>query len=666
MFEDVADYVVGIDTGGTYTDGILMDYHTRKLLASAKTLTTYGDLTRGIITVLRELNIKDPFKVKLVGISSTLATNSIAEGRIKPVGLILVGYDQDLIESFDLEDRFVTRRFAYFKGGHNAQGEEQHPLELDKIKSWVRDNMNELSAVAVSSYFSPLNAEHEERVTRAVGEVTEIPVVQGHQLSTALDSIKRATTASVNASLVAVMHEFIRAVKKALKNMRIHAPLMIVKGDGSLMPYTEAAKKPVETVLSGPAASAIGGRFLSKLNNALVIDVGGTTTDMALIEDGSVSVTEEGARVGEIETAVKAARIRTVCIGCDSRIRMVSDREFQVGPGRVVPLSLLVSVYPEIQEEVFKTSQPRRTNRDAADVEYWFMARDMGSTVPASMNPKKQAVIDLLRERPLSLNALLRKLHMNHAVQLGVDDLIHGGYIGVAALTPTDLLHVKGEMDIWHTESAKQALAFLCGLFDRNPMEFVDEVLDHMVARMTEEAIIFLARHNQGCVLPDYLDSDWAKWFFEEAFAGKDQHVAVTIAGRAPIIGIGAPADIFVRRVAEKLHTRFILPPHPHVANAVGAVAGSVIVEKEALVYVQENPEARSFIVQFDGKTTSFTGSAEAMEFASKRVSRAARGAAGDAGADHPLVHVEKRTEGALHRIHARAVGNPGLSEQFG
>ena len=288
------DYVLGIDTGGTYTDGVLLDYRSREVLASAKTLTTYDDLTRGITSVLRELSIESPARVKLAGISSTLATNSIAQGKIKAVGLVLIGYDQDLLQSYGLESKFATRNFAYFQGGHTAQGEEQAPLDLEGIREWFRENGEDFEALAISSYFSPLNPKHEEQVFQALKEETNIPVVLGHQLSTQLDSVKRAATASLNASLVAVMHEFIQAVKSSMKDLGFNAPLMIVKGDGSLMPYTEAVKKPVETVLSGPAASTIGGRFLSSCSEALVVDVGGTTTDMALIDEGAIAVSEKG------------------------------------------------------------------------------------------------------------------------------------------------------------------------------------------------------------------------------------------------------------------------------------------------------------------------------------------------------------------------------------
>lgn len=660
-----ADYVVGIDTGGTYTDGVLLDYQTRKVLASAKTLTTYGRLTRGIISVLKELRIETPHQVKLVGISSTLATNSIAEGNIKPVGLALIGYDQNLLQSYGLESKFATSTFAYFQGGHNAQGEEQLPLDLQGVTSWVRENSANMEALAVSSYFSPLNPEHEEQVLEALQDFTDIPVVLGHQLSTKLDSVKRAATASLNASLVAVMNEFIQAVKQSLKELGFKAPLMIVKGDGSLMPYTEAALKPVETVLSGPAASTIGGRFLSGRNNALVIDVGGTTTDMALIEEGNIAVTDQGARVGNIETAVQAARIRTVCLGCDSRVNIISPKEFQVGPSRVVPLSRLAHLHPEVAQELLQVASTRRTGRSQADIEYLFLGRQIQDMQDIEAQPLQKALLNLLGQGPQCLQAVMDKMQVNHQIQLNMDGLLQKGYIGLSTLTPTDLLHFKGELDIGHSQAASQALKFICSAHNLKPGELADHILEYIVSKMTEEAIIFLARQNE-LQLPEELDGVWSRWLYQQALGASNPHVSVTIAGRFPIIGIGAPAEIFVRRVARNLHARFELPDHPHVANAVGAVAGSVVVDKEALVYVQETDEERVFIVQFENHKKSFIEMEEALEYARKTVSRAAWEAAEEAGADEPQLQVRQKTEGALQRILARAVGNPRLAEQFG
>ena len=191
------------------------------------------------------------------------------------------------------------------------------------------------------AYFSPLNPEHEQRAYKAISSVCDLPVVLGHQLSTRLGSVERATTAALNASLLAVLQDFVIAVRRAMERRQIDAPLMVVRGDGTLMSDEFAARTPVETIHSGPAASAIGGRFLSRLDKALVVDVGGTTTDIALIEDGQVTVSEEGATVGDFKTSVKAANLLSIALGGDSHITWGHKKEVVIGPERVTPLAYL-------------------------------------------------------------------------------------------------------------------------------------------------------------------------------------------------------------------------------------------------------------------------------------------------------------------------------------
>ncbi|MFO7965537.1 MAG: hydantoinase/oxoprolinase family protein [Desulfobacterales bacterium] len=654
------NFVVGIDTGGTYTDGVLMDYQTRHVIASGKTLTTRGNLENGVIAVLKKLKIKDPSGIKLVGISSTLSTNSIAEGKAREVGLILIGYDPDLIESFRLDANFNTAHIAYFKGGHTSQGDEKEPLDIDAVKTWVNRYKDTVDAFAVSSYFSPLNSSHEETVFHLIEKCCDLPVVLGHQLSTKLDSVKRASTACLNASLVAVMQEFILAVQKALINRKIRAPLMIVKGDGSLMPHSEAIEKPVETILSGPAASAMGGLFLSGTADALMIDIGGTTTDMAFIRNSQIIISDEGPRVGNIETAVKAARIRTICVGCDSRIRIDQWNTTQVGPDRVVPLSRLASYYPSVRDNITALANRNRNTWTGNDIVYWFLnERAKHEGIPCE-NPKHETVIRLLKKGPVSMAHLLASVGVYHAVQLNADDLLRQGVIEESTLTPTDLLHANGKLDKWDAQVARQAVDCACTVYGKDKKVFVEETLESIIASIVEEAIVFLARQTDGH-LPENLDGEWSRWLLNEAINGRNGSLSVNIAGRFPIIGIGAPAGIFIEKVARALKAPFILPDHAHAANAAGAVAGSVISEKEALIYIRERGDTRTYIVQIDACRTHFPEYGKAAQFARQQVAGTARERATTAGAASPLVHVTTMTEGSVERIKARAVGNPKL-----
>jgi N-methylhydantoinase A/oxoprolinase/acetone carboxylase beta subunit len=653
--------MIGIDTGGTYTDGVLLEYPSRRVLASSKSLTTRDDLTQGITAALEGLNLEDPSKIKLVCISSTLATNSIAEGKGRRVGLILIGYDKELIVSYNLESKFPTPFFEYFRGGHTVQGEEKEPLDHESIRAWIKGNESHVDALAISSYFSPLNTTHEEQAFKAVREISSLPGVLGHQLSTKIDSIKRATTACLNASLVAIMQEFIQAVRESLKVHGIEAPLMIVKGDGSLMPYPVAVQKPVETILSGPAASAIGGRFLSEYPDALIIDIGGTTTDIAVIENSQISIAEEGARVGEIETAVKAARIRTIGLGGDSRISFSPDGRVTVGPVRVVPLSYLAAKFERAEMEILRLKQKPLFDWRQTDLEYWFLHKNTTGEKTTLTVTSHRDLVELLSQGPLTLTRILEEMDFYHPLQLNAESLIRQGLIEQSTLTPTDLLHVNGQFMAWSTEAAKAALEVACTIFEKRKETFIGEVLDLMTATIVEEVVVFLG-HRKNRTLPEKMDGKWGKWFLEHALIGKSPYLDVTIASRIPIIGIGAPAGVFLKKVAEVLHTPLFLPPYAHVANAVGAVAGSVMVVKEALIYRHETEKVQSFFVQTEGERSEFEDSESAVTYAKEAVENKAREAALESGAIDPQVIVDVSREGGASRVVAKALGNPRLS----
>ncbi len=652
-------YLLGIDTGGTFTDSVLLDYAGHDIVSSAKTLTDHGDLARGIIRAIEKLEINDPASILLVGMSSTLATNSVAEGKIRRTGLILIGYDSDLVSSYGFEAGFSAEKIAYFRGGHTSQGEEQAKLDIDGIIAWVKSNQHDLEALAVSSYFSPLNASHEYAAMEAISRLCDLPIVLGHQLSTRLDSVKRASTACLNASLVAVMHEFTAAVQRALRDRRITAPLMVVKGNGYLMPQAEAVRRPVETVLSGPAASAIGGKFFSQVDSALVIDIGGTTTDMALMREGAVAVADEGARVGDIKTAVRAARIRTAVIGCDSKLFIDHEGRVGIGPDRAIPLSRLAASFPEVRDDFEKLNKRRGYGWKSTDLIYWVLQKEPAPEILASFSPAVRRMFSVLSERPWSLATILTNTGVHHEVQLNAETLIRDGIIGVATVTPTDLLHVTGEMNNWCAQTSRLALSGICRLFQKREKDFVKLVLDRMTAMIAEEAIVFLAREKHH--LPEKIDGKWGRWLFDQSLGGEKETVTVSISSEFPVIGIGAPAGYFVKRVARVLNARFILPEYAPVANAAGAVVGLIMVEAEALVYVRESGEIRQYVVQAGENRRVFKDEQAAVDYARKAVTFASREKCRDAGAKDSRAVVSETTEGPLRRILARAVGSPGI-----
>jgi len=666
--EGYSDLVVGIDTGGTYTDGVLLDYATREVIDATKTLTTRHDLTQCVNNALERLAIQHPSQIRLVSISTTLATNAIAEGHGGRVALALIGYDPELIEAYHLAERFGTSLFRYFRGGHNLQGGEQAPLEEEAVVQWIADlaGRHEIDAVAVSSYFSPLNNEHEERIYDALTKATDLPVVLGHELSMDLDSIQRATTATLNASLLGILKDFISAVAAAMSRQGIDAPLMVVKGDGTLVNAKAVARRPVETVHSGPAASAVGARFLSGLDRALVIDIGGTTTDMAVIDDGQVSISDIGAKVGQYRTAVKGAALHSIGLGGDSHIKFSADDLPVVGPQRVTPLAYLAHSYEHVHRQVLGLRNRSVRDLSPNDFVYWYLLTEPTPQV-CRRHPMVAAVTDLLRDGPHSLQGLLRHLGLFHPIQLApaVHDLVREEIIGVAGLTPTDLMHYTGSYTAWDSEAASAAVVGLCHLITKTPEDLVEQVMRSITETIVRAVLSFLTKKQMPERRRRFHESDFSWWFFENSLYPGHSYLSTQVALSMPIVGIGAPAHILLPRVAQALHTELILPPHFSVANAVGAVAGSVVVAKEAVVFphlVEYN--VVGYFVHAGNGRHRFDELEQALEYARAATSKVALSEAIGSGAANPQLLFETKPDGPdSYRVIARAIGTPALGK---
>jgi len=653
---------MGIDTGGTYTDGVLLDYQTRQIVDKTKTLTTHHDLKSCILSALDALLPDDPASIRLVSISTTLATNAIAEGKGRPVGLFLLGYDPELVRRFRFEYSFATTYFHYIDGGHNLNGEPQGPLDVESLLAQARALQGQVEAFAVSAYFSPFNASHEEEAYKALSKIVEQPIVLGHQLSMRLNSIQRATTASLNASLLSTLQEFLAAVQSSLAERGIDAPLMVVHGDGGLVNTDAARLRPVETIHSGPAASAIGGRFLANVDRALVVDIGGTTTDFAVLDGGRVTVRDEGTSVGGYNTAVRAANVHSIGLGGDSAIAFNVEGKLTVGPRRVVPISYLAHRDPAVAADLPRV-EGRLHRRPTPDhIEYWFFQREPRRFIA---DEKAREAIRLLKERLYSLPELLERLGLFHPLQFGGPMLIQEEIIGRAGLTPTDLLHLTGDYAPWSIEAAQIAASIVARLNETTVDDLIAETLRVITERITGEIVSFISGHTLERP-PGYGSFDnLGGWLFEESLYHQHPYLGNQISLKMPIIGIGAPAGIFLPRVAELLQTDLILPDHHEVANAIGAAAGSVMITEEAWVLPRlRGQHVAGYYVRIGAEREFVYDLDEALESAQQAVRQRVEAGALSAGATDPQVTFEVIASGpSTFRVQARAIGSPRLGD---
>lgn len=326
-------YVIGIDTGGTYTDAVLLNACKRgvdRIERKSKAFTTHHNLEYGIRNSIGSLNLTcyEIDEIDKVVLSTTLATNAIVEGKIYRTGLILIG-DRP---RGGLATEFVQK----VNGSVNIKGSVLLNIHAEEVKKAVEELIPNVDSIAVSGLASVRNPILEQRVKEIINGMCEMPVVCGHELVNDLGFLERTNTAVINAGLLPTINNFVRAIKSVLKQQNIRAPVFVVKGDGSTANIDMVKNTPVDTVLSGPASSIIGAINLTEIDDTIVVDMGGTTTDIGIVRKKRVELTPDGAVIGNWKIRIKSAKLYTFGLGGDSRIEL-RNGVAEVGPDRVLP-----------------------------------------------------------------------------------------------------------------------------------------------------------------------------------------------------------------------------------------------------------------------------------------------------------------------------------------
>jgi N-methylhydantoinase A/oxoprolinase/acetone carboxylase beta subunit len=638
---------LGVDCGGTYTDAVIYDFDSGEVLASRKYPTTHFDLTLCIDGVLGGLPPEMLRQSRLVCLSATLATNAIVEGKGGKACLMLMGYDPAMT---------VTpygAKVVRIAGGHNVRGGETEPLDEESLRRVIRENDEWADAFAVSGYFSVRNPQHEIRAHSIIAEETGKPIVCGHELSMQLDAPRRATTAAINARLIPLIARLISSVQSILKRREISAPLMVVRGDGTLMGAEMALQRPVETILSGPAASVVGAMVLSGREEGVVIDVGGTTTDIAWVEEGLPPINSEGAVVGGLATRVEAIDIWTVGLGGDSWIKLAKSGTMEVGPRRVLPLALLGNApYVSAELERLRQAKPRGTLQDL--LTFW-VGMDYGSTAPS--RPDERKLMDRLEQGPLSHFELKTSPPCDDAT-LRILSMEHDGSVFRASLTPTDIFNTAGDSEVGNVGLSKAVVETAAFITGRTPEELVAEVKQSIEEAVIREVLTFLL--GVGRAEKTLLDA----WRRGKTIRG----VQLSLSLQSDILAAGAPASLFLEPVAEDLSCSCLTPPHTEVANAVGAVAGVVSHREEIIIRRQQDESYRAFAS--DGRY-DYPSLSSATEAASEKACELATDIARQAGADE--IKIDERSDDFTfsdsagesvvfeRKIIARAFGRPRI-----
>lgn len=335
---------VGFDVGGTFTDGVLMQG--RNVLSKAKSLTTQ-DVTGGIVEALDEVLTKsgaNPADVAMVSLGTTHTTNALIERQnLNQVGIFrlgapattaippLTGWPEDLKAAIG-----GSELVHIIRGGSEYDGRDIVPLDTKAIEDACRSMKGKVDSVAITGVFSPIINDHEEQAARIVREVLgdDVHITLSHRIAT-ISLLERENSAILNASVISVMQRAVKSLRAAVRERGIGAPLFIVQNDGSVMSADYAVDYPIFTVASGPAASVRGSVYLSGIEDGVVVDIGGTSTDVAYIVNGFPRESSITVTIGGVKTNIRCPDLLSIALGGGTIIKHDGNDVTSLGPESV-------------------------------------------------------------------------------------------------------------------------------------------------------------------------------------------------------------------------------------------------------------------------------------------------------------------------------------------
>ena len=427
-----------------------------------------------------------------------------------------------------------------------------------------------------------------------------------------------------------------------------HVPLSIVRSDGTLMSEEMARTCPVETLLCGPAASVIGGCELAQEKNAIVVDMGGTTTDLAFVRNNDPAMAPSGIMIGQYKTAIKGLDAQATSLGGDTAVRYQNGKLY-LDTVRVIPISMLAAECKHVVKDLDKLVKENNTHTRWIH-EFFVLQKDIEGK--AGYNEYEHKVCEVLRKKgPLIMRDFLKETG-GDLYHMGTDRLEQEGVIIRSGLTPTDIMILKGDFQGYSDAAAKEMIKFFALNVKETVDELPDRIYDEVVKRMYKSVAAFALRHS----FPDkekyysmeniepMLDSCYDQTRAREVLKPEElDNAQLSLQLPMPLIGIGAPIHVFLPRVAKLLGTRGVVPNCAHVANAVGAIAGKRIARLDIPVIARyDGYSIIGYTVVADCKQHMIKKRSDAVEFGKKTALKEITERAHFQGlGDDPLIEIE-------------------------
>ena len=598
---------IGIDTGGTYTDAVIYDFEKQQILGSAKALTTKENLSIGIGNALDGLDKELMHKAEVVALSTTLATNACVENKGGRAKLLFFGVDQKVVEEVGAKYGLPPIETIYFEDSYSTfSGKIEREPDWEKFMACLDERFSECDAVGIVEINAlRTGAPFEIRAKELLGKKRDIPAVCGHELFSDLNVVQRGSSTLLNARLIPIIKAFLSATKEALKKRSISAPVVIVRSDGSLMSEAFACIRPVETLLCGPAASVIGAIALTNENNSIIVDMGGTTTDIALVKESVPVKVKEGINIGKWKTFVKGLYIDTFGLGGDSAVRYKNSKMF-LDTTRVIPLAIIASEYPEIIDKL-KSLIVSGYTHDHYLHEFLVVTKDISQSTYYTEDEK--VLCEVLKNGPLIYTDAAAAI--GHSIySFKTERLEKEGIIMRCGLTPTDIMHLKGDFTSYNQEAAHLGALYVANCLEITVETLCEQVYTEVKRKLYFNIVRILLEDSNTIYRSTGLGLGLETLIYNtfESVQSKKENAFISSMFKtsATLIGVGGPIHIFLEDVARMLGTHAVIPAYAGVANALGAITSNISTSYTVEIKPNSNAEEQSAYVVVGGRVIRY------------------------------------------------------------
>ena len=619
---------IGVDTGGTCTDAVAVDLNTQTLLAKGKTFTTREDLSIGIGKALDMLPQKLIEQAVIVSLSTTLATNACIEGKGCRAKLVGFGLHDEYAkrmhapENYNLTDDRVLWVDTYGSADGLRIDEPDWEALFRDHGDWLKDS----DALCTTELWSDdTGAINEKKFKVLAEERLGKKCIISSELSGGVNVFARGATALLNARLFPTVQEFVDAAEKDFRKRGCKAPIMVVRSDGTLMSTELALSRPVETILCGPAASVLAGKSFASTKDYMIVDMGGTSTDVSVVSGGKPVMAKDGIKIGGWATTVKGIRVSPFNLGGDSAVRLV-DWEPQLFPRRVRSMCSAAVVWPQIKDELARLLRRKHYNPFPLH-EFFYLVKE-----PESIDhytKKEQKLIKACRKGPIILERL-EELTGIDIYGLDSDRIESEGVIMRCGLTPTDFMHIKGDYCEYDREASVLAARYMLQAMGRpdteeGALKLADEVYDLVEGKMYASLMKICLERKYEKYFADGIGPQvefLIKQAWKERNSGGDASRLLhhAFGSDYTLIGIGAPTHLFIPEVAKALGTECLVPEHSEVANAIGALKADLNATVEVHITERFSNDLGTFeyIVHAPDGSVKVDTRKEAVELAKK------------------------------------------------